>query len=211
MLYFTKRFEGWRIAIWHVTETIDELYALLPDDDAIRTEAESRFRAPGRILEWVAVRVLLCDMLDRQVPILYRRNGAPYLPDYEHLDISISHTRGYVAVALAEEGEIGIDIEQKSEKVMRVKSRYVREDECAETLDQMLLHWSAKETAFKMLNRDKVDFLKHFHILPFDIDETEEGHFLLQESKTNEQRQFQIHYKLFPDFVLTYSHRTSDN
>ena len=211
MLYFTKRYEGWRIAIWHVTETIDELYALLPDDDAVRQEAEKRFRAPGRILEWVAVRVLLYDMLDRQVPILYRRNGAPFLPDYEHLDISISHTKGYVAVALAEEGEIGIDIEQKSEKVMRVKSRYVREDERAETLDQMLLHWSAKETAFKMLNRDKVDFLKHFHILPFDIDETLEGHFSLQEFKTGEQRMFQIHYKLFPDFALTYSHRVPNN
>ena len=210
MLYFTKRFTGWRIAIWHVTETIDELYSLFPDDDVVRTEAEKRFRAPSRILEWVAVRALLYDMLDRQVPILYRDNGAPYLPDYEHLDISISHTMGYVAVALAEEGEIGIDIEQKGERVMRVKSRFVREDERAETLDQMLLHWSAKETAFKMLNRDKVDFLKHFHIEPFDIDETEEGQFLLQETKTNDERLFQIHYKIFPDFVLTYSHRINE-
>ena len=211
MLYFTKRFDGWRIAIWHVTESIDELYASLPDDDAIRSEAETRFRAPARILEWVAVRVLLCDMLDRQVPILYHDNGAPYLPDYEHLDISISHTRGYVAVALAEEGEIGIDIEQKSEKVLRIKKRFVNEDESAETLDQMLLHWSAKETAFKMLNRDKVDFLKHFHIKPFEIDESQEGHFLLQETKTSEERMFQIEYKLFPDFVLTYSHRISED
>ena len=103
------------------------------------------------------------------------------------------------------------DIEQKGERVMRVKSRFVREDERAETLDQMLLHWSAKETAFKMLNRDKVDFLKHFHIQPFDIDETEEGQFLLQETKTNDERLFQIHYKIFPDFVLTYSHRINED
>ena len=156
MLYFDKQEEGWRIAIWHVTETIEELLALLPDEEAVRKEAESRFRSPSRILEWTAVRVLLYDMLDRQVPILYHENGAPYLPEYEHLDISISHTRGFVAVALAEKGEIGIDVEQKSAKVERVRHRFVREDEVAETQDQLLLHWSAKETAFKILNRKRI-------------------------------------------------------
>ena len=203
MLYFEKQEEGWRIAIWHVTETIEELLALLPDEEAVRKEAESRFRSPSRILEWTAVRVLLYDMLDRQVPILYHENGAPYLPEYEHLDISISHTRGFVAVALAEKGEIGIDVEQKSAKVERVRHRFVREDEVAETQDQLLLHWSAKETAFKILNRNKVDFLKHLRVLPFDM--ADEGSFVLQEYKTNDEEQLTVHYKVFPDFVLTYS------
>ncbi len=71
MLYFDKQQEGWRIAIWHVTETIDELLALLPDEEVVSSEAETRFRSESRILEWTAVRVLLYDMLDRQVPILY--------------------------------------------------------------------------------------------------------------------------------------------
>ena len=205
MLYFDKSFDGCRIAIWHVTETVEELLALLPDDDLVRDEAYARFHSEGRILEWTAVRVLLCDMLDRQVPILYHENGAPYLPEYENLDISISHTRGYVAVALAEQGEIGIDVEQMGEKAERVRHKFVRDDEEADTLVKLLLHWSAKETAFKILNRNNVDFLKHLRVLPFQLD-GDEGRFQLQETKTDDEQLMNIDYKVFPDFVLTYSH-----
>ena len=204
MLYYDKRFgNGNRIAIWHVTEDLDELYYLLPDDEAIRTEANSRFKSKERIKEWTAVRVLLYDLLDRQVPIIYDNAGAPHLPDYEGLDISISHTKNYVAIGLSTKCEIGIDIEQISPRVEKVKSRFIREDEEADTIHKQLLHWSAKETAFKMLHRRKVDFLKHFKISPFV--EAEEGAFHLQEFRTDESVVLNINYKIFPEFVLTYS------
>ena len=204
MLYFDKHFnEGWRIAIWHVTEDLEELLYLLPDDESVRNEARERFKSESRILEWTAVRVLLFDMLDRQVEISYDEDGAPYLPEDEHLDISISHTKDYVAIALAQNGEIGIDIEQIADRVNRVKERFVRDDERAESVNQLLLHWSAKETAFKMLHRRKVDFLKHFKITPFE--EQEEGTFQLQEFRTDDEQVFDVGYKIFPEFVLTYA------
>ncbi len=204
MLYYDKHFnEGWRIAIWHVTEDLEELLYLLPDDESVRNEARERFKSESRILEWTAVRVLLFDMLDRQVEITYDDDGAPYLPKDEHLDISISHTKDYVAIALAEKGEIGIDIEHIAERVHRVKSHFVRDDEHAESTNQLLLHWSAKETAFKMLHRRKVDFLKHFKITPFT--EQEEGSFQLQEFRTDDEQVFDVGYKIFPEFVLTYA------
>ena len=204
MLYYDKRFgNGSRICIWHVTEDLEELYYLLPDDESVRREAQIRFKSLPRIKEWTAVRVLLYDMLDRQVKIAYDESGAPHLPDDEGLDISISHTKDYVAIGLSSDGEIGIDIEQISDRVERVKSRFVRSDEEASTIQTQLLHWSGKETAFKMLHRRKVDFLKHLRILPFV--ESEEGVFQLQESRTDDNQLFDIHYKVFSDFVLTYS------
>lgn len=204
MLYYDKRFDdGWRIAIWHVTEELDELYYMLPDDVSVREEAERRFKSISRIIEWTAVRVLLFDMLDRQVEILYDNDGAPHLPEYEHLDISISHTKGYVAVALAEKGEIGIDIERISERVERVKKKFIREDEEPEDNTQLLIHWCAKETAFKMLHRRKVDFIKHLKLTPFKTQE--EGMCKLQEFKTDDEQILDINYKIFPEFILTYS------
>lgn len=176
---------------------------MLPDDESVRNEARERFKSESRILEWTAVRVLLYDMLDRQVQISYDDDGAPHLPDYEGLDISISHTKDYVAIALAEHGEIGIDIEHVGERVKRVASRFIRDDEQAESTTELLLHWSAKETAFKMLHRRKVDFLKHLKVTPFEAGE--EGVFQLQELKTDDEQTFDINYKVFPDFVLTYS------
>ena len=204
MLYYDRQFDkGWRIAVWHVTEDLEELLYMLPDDESVRNEARERFKSESRILEWTAVRVLLYDMLDRQVQISYDDDGAPHLPDYEGLDISISHTKDYVAIALAEHGEIGIDIEHVGERVKRVASRFIRDDEQAESTTELLLHWSAKETAFKMLHRRKVDFLKHLKVTPFEAGE--EGVFQLQELKTDDEQTFDINYKVFPDFVLTYS------
>jgi len=204
VLYYDKQSQqGWRIAVWHVTEQLDELLDMLPDDLSVKNEAREKFKSESRILEWTAVRVLLYEMLDRQVDILYDDDGAPYLHDYEKMDISISHTTGYVAVGLAEKGEIGIDVEKMDDRVEKVIERFVREDEDAESLNKLLLHWSAKETAFKMMHRRKVDFIKHLKVHPFE--EKDEGSFILQELKTDDQEHYEIHFKIFPEFVLTYS------
>ncbi len=203
MLYFDKQEEHCRISVWHVTERLDELLAMLPDDESVRHEAETQFHAKGRIMEWVAVRVLLFTMLGRQVPIHYDEHGAPFLPDYEKLDISISHTKGYVAVALVDHGFVGIDIEEISPKAERVRNRFLRSDERAESLPQLILHWSAKETAFKILHRTHVDFLKHLAVKPFTL--SDEGTFELQEFRTDNEQTLSIHYKVFQEFVLTYS------
>ena len=203
MLYFDKQTDSFRIAVWHIVESLDELLSMLPDEDTVRQELQQRFHSTSRQLEWTAVRVLLYTMLGRQVPILYHDNGAPDLPKDEQMDISISHTRGYAAVALTTSGVIGIDIEQISNRVERVKSRFVRDDESAETITSMLLHWSAKETAYKMLHRTNVDFLQHLSIQPFP--EQEEGTLLLRETRTDDKRTLSVNYKVFPDFVLTYS------
>lgn len=203
MIYFDRQTENLHICVWHVTESLEELFALLPDDELVRKDVSHRFRSLTRQIEWVAVRVLLCRMLQRQVPISYDEDGAPSLPDCEGLDISISHTKGYVAVALAEHGYVGIDVEQISKRVEHVKERFIGADEQASTIVSQLLHWSAKETAFKMLHRRKLNFLEDLHVRPFA--EEREGQFQIKETYTDEKDTFLIQYVVFPDFVLTYS------
>ena len=53
------------------------------------------------------------------------------------------------------------------------------------------------------MNASDVDFREHLHVMPFIIDE--QGVFSAAEYRTAEKRNFQIHYYLFPDFVLTLS------
>ena len=82
-----------------------------------------------RKLEWLAVRVLLYTMLGEEKEIHYYSNGGPYLADGS-FSISISHTKGYVAVLLSEPGKrVGIDIECYSERVRKVAHKFMREDE----------------------------------------------------------------------------------
>ena len=220
MIYYDKQTDGIRVVVWHVTEEYEELLSMLPDADSVQNEAEQQFSSEFRRVEWTAVRVLLYTVLDRQVHISYNEQGAPLLPEYEGLHISISHTKGYVAIALSETSAVGIDVEQierlnkdnqfddkeKMPRVEKVRSRFMRDDESAETLVGTLLHWSAKETVFKVLGREGVDFQDEMKVNPFD--ETQyEGDFSLEDLKEDDT--YIIYYKVFDDFVLTYTKRNN--
>ena len=55
---------------------------------------------------------VLCRLLDGESPRLeHDGKGAPYLPDYPGLSVSISHCRTAVAVAVSTEGRVGVDVE----------------------------------------------------------------------------------------------------
>jgi phosphopantetheinyl transferase len=221
MIYYDKQIDGIRVVVWHVTEEYEELLSMLPDADSVQNEAEQQFSSEFRRVEWTAVRVLLYTVLDRQVHINYNDQGAPLLPDYEGLHISISHTKGFVAIALSESDVVGVDVEQierldttnqfddkeKMPRVEKVRSRFMGNDEYAETIVGMLLHWSAKETVFKVLGREGVDFHDDLKVQPFD--ETQyEGDLQLDDLKEDDT--YTIYYKVFDDFVLTYTKRKQD-
>lgn len=193
--------------VWKVTETLEELLFLLPHREKYE-EAVLHFAAETRRLEWLAVRVLLCTMLGEEKEIAYHPNGKPYFAD-NFASISISHTKGYVAVLLSAPGrEVGIDIEYYGERVRKVARKFMRCDEevfLYEGTDiwSLLLHWSAKETMFKCMDVSEVDFQEHLRIIPFPL--LGQGMFRAEESRTAKKRRFRINYRLFPDFVLTAS------
>ena len=194
-------------AVWKVGETVEDLLSMLPHAGNYRQKA-AHFSSVHRRLEWCAVRVLLYAMLGEEKEILYRSTGKPYLADASWA-LSISHTKGYVAVILGRpDEEVGIDIEQYGERVHNVSARFMRTDEQSAWYKGtdtwgLLLHWSAKETMFKCLDADGVDFREHLRIFPFDV--SSEGAFEAVEYRTKACRKFLIRYCLYPDFVLTYA------
>ena len=92
----------------------------------VRQEFE-RLKAPSRKLEYLAVRVLLKTMLGKEVRIGHEPSGKPFLTGGEY-HVSISHTKGYVAVGLHESAQPGIDIEVYGERVRKVESRFITQD-----------------------------------------------------------------------------------
>ena len=200
--------EGATWGIWEVTESVDELRSLLTEKSCVLTEL-NQFKCEGRRLEYLAVRVLLKELLGEEFMIAHYPSGKPYLSDHSQF-ITISHTKGYVAVGVHPTKEVGIDIEQVSERVRKVSSRFVREDELQglnrHELDvqlyELLLVWSAKEAMFKVLNTSEVDFLEHLFISKFSFNSS--GTLVGREFKTRRKKVFGIHYLTHPDFVLTY-------
>lgn len=99
--------------------------ALVPQadaaDDAETTPtaeefAATRSMAPSRAAEHLAGRAALRRLLRfvasddaAKAPIATTRRGQPYLPGFAHLSISVSHTAGWVAVAVGERRAVGVD------------------------------------------------------------------------------------------------------
>ena len=116
-------------------------------------------------------------MLQEDKEIIYSSEGKPSLGDHSFF-ISISHTKGYVAVILSPIAPVGIDIEQYGHRVKRVYDRFIRPDEQVEpywgdVTWSMLLHWSAKETIFKSMENAGREYKKYALLAGFtEIGET---------------------------------------
>jgi len=162
----------------------------------------------NRKREWLAIRVLLKKILGEEKEILYNSLGKPYLSDNSFF-ISISHTKGYAAIILNKENEVAIDIEKISSRVENIRKRFVNEEE-EKALSKnnerihLLLHWSAKESLFKWLGVENVDFKTHLHICPFEPTIGLWSNFEAYETRTNQQNRYKINYFVHEDFVLTY-------
>ena len=194
-------------AVWKVEESLEALLALLPDARRVCCEQELlQFASERRKIEWLSVRALLYFMLKEDKQIGYSSEGKPFLTD-DSFFISISHTKGYVAVILSSVAPVGIDIEQYGQRVKRVYDRFIRSDERVEPYQgdetwSMLLHWSAKETIFKSMENADADLRKLClsHFIP-----QSEGVFQVREYATERQQLFTVGYHICPDFVLTWT------
>jgi len=194
------------IGIWKTDESADQLLTLLEKKEAYIPFLK-QCKSESRKVEWLAARVTLKALLGSEAIISYLPNGAPFLEDIPY-NISISHTKGYVAVMLTKEySTAGIDIEYISERAKKIRSRFVNEQE--ETAidndnekEHLLIHWCAKETLFKIIKQEEVDFLKHLHVKPFPY--STQGVIDVYETRTSSGDSFQFEYRVTPEFVLVF-------
>ena len=195
--------------IWKIEESWEEMLRQLEQQHTYLSFLNQR-KSDSRKTEWLAVRLLLKELIGKEIGIAYRENGAPYLPD-SSLHISISHTKGFAAVLLSPEKPIGIDIEYCSDRVHRIKSRFLNENELNLLGDnpktnELLVCWSAKETAFKMMEQKNINLQSDIHIIDFKpSQESDKGTITIRESLTPQSSVFYINYLILQDFVVTYS------
>jgi phosphopantetheinyl transferase len=152
----------------------------------------------------------LRHLLGKEVQILHHIDGSPYLNDTAYF-ISITHTKGYAAVILSRKSNPGIDIEYRSERAYTLKERFlsseesdlIHETKTISPADFATVFWCAKETAFKSLKCESVDFIRHLHILSCSVKE-HSGILTVSETKTPQQQSFAIDFEITEDFVLTW-------
>lgn len=193
MLYKKSEEKGVLWGVWRIDESIEQLQAML-DNYQISETNEKRAK------ERLAVRVLLKKLLGKEVLVSYKDTGKPFLANSYH--ISISHTHNYVAVSLCKDRDTGIDIEKISDKIHRIKSRFITDSEYINTDNEtlhLLLHWSAKEAAYKIVDKGRICLKNDFVVNKFEPSTS--GFFSISESKT--KRLFEVYYEIDDQFVIT--------
>ncbi|MGI6573510.1 MAG: 4'-phosphopantetheinyl transferase superfamily protein [Fermentimonas sp.] len=197
---------GGLLGVWKMEETREELLNYFPEPQ--RAEAidyTKKIKSSRRSIEWLATRAMLFVLLDDDKSIQNYPDGRPYLSDRSHL-VSISHTRDYAALLLHNSLPIGIDIEERSERIKKIAAKFISEKEYIDPTNKVLhqlLHWSAKETLFKRLNLREVDFKEHLFLHPFTLQN--KGTITATESKTGDGRRFKVYYEVHDDYVLTWT------
>jgi phosphopantetheinyl transferase len=194
------------MGVWKVNESAAELLSLLTQTPADFLFPE-KIHTESRKTEWLAVRVLLKELLGKETAIAYHPNGAPYLPGKE-LAISISHTKGYVAVLLPDTPPAGIDIEYRANRILKIRSRFLSPEEDsridpAHEADHLLIYWCAKEALFKMMGQNEVDFANQMHVTPFPYNQS--GNLVITETRTPQTASYPLSYRVEEDFVLVFT------
>lgn len=187
--------------IWRITEESRLMLSLLEKKERYHSFLQ-KITSEKRRQEWLAARLLLKALAGREESIEYRPNGAPFIAG--SYNISISHTKDYVAALLQENAFAGIDIEYRSDRALRLKERFLSPEELdhlniTDMLTHTLLYWSAKEALFKMMGQENVDFREHLHIAPFRLET--EGNITASETRTEKGATFQLRYQVTPFYV----------
>lgn len=201
MLFKTGHIKDTLWAIWKIEETKDQLLSMFNNKDALKQHLS--IKSEVKILERLAVRALLKQLLNKEIIINYQPSGRPYLKG-ENTNISVSHTRGYVALALTQKEYVGIDIQSVTDKVKVVRPRFVSDTEYIDPENELLhllLHWSAKESLYKAMGISGVNLSEGFRIENFHP--KSEGIFEASEQLTVDKLRFEISYLTSPEFVFT--------
>ena len=156
------------LGLWHLTESPEDF--ALPQQPSIMKQ----YRSTSRRAEKLATYALLSAMTgDDDLLISHESSGRPLLEGWH---ISISHTRGYVAVILSRDTRVAVDIEYVANRVN-------------------------KETAYKYFSEQQLAFFE-MRLSPFPLQESG----CLEIENLRSHRFLNIHYRQNNAYVLTFTY-----
>jgi len=134
------------------------------------------------------------------VPMIgHAASGQPLLRGYH---VGVTHTKGYAALMLSKSCDVACDIEHFSDRVERIKSKFLRKDEKADDLDSLLVNWCGKETVYKLFPEDNLQF-SQMRVGPFST----MSDWACEVENMKRGEKVRVDFELTMQFVLTYAFR----
>lgn len=193
------------MGLWEIQEDFDTLYkkVLLDEDEKITL---LNFKNPDRQVEWLSVRALLNDLMEKNSKIIYNQDRKPFLFD-NSFHISISHSRKLTSILLGKYKQVGIDLEYMSHRINNIAHKFINESEYItsnKAFEQLHLyiHWCAKEAIYKLCDKININFKDNLTIKPFEIEHA--GTILGIHHDEGIHEEFKMNYQIRNNYVIVY-------
>lgn len=197
-----------KVGLWHITETTDELLSMkkFTREDLARLDS---FSYEHRKKEWLVSRILADELLGGNAEIVYDEQSKPFLGNGKK-HVSLSHSHDILAVII-DEKETGIDVEQIKPNVLRIKEKFMSEEELkaiekGHREEKLTLYWCAKESLYKLYGKKELRFKENLFVEPFEF--LGEGKIMGEIILNSGRRKYILHYEKFVvaerEFMMTY-------
>jgi phosphopantetheinyl transferase len=200
------------LGVWKIEEDLPallEMVQLGPDDK----KRYSVFRSTSRKVEFLSVRALLAEMLDRDARIVYNKNNKPFIKDGSHF-ISISHSNKLTAIILSTNERVGIDLEYMRVNINAFASRFLNKREkvtrrWADRTYHLYIHWCAKETIYKICDKEGINIVNDITIEPFEVKESGEIRGYVKNERIEDH--FTLYYSKYDNYTIVWTKKKHES
>lgn len=205
LIYHYSEPQGHHIAVWNISETYDELVLFLNNEGFLKEIQNLGLKSALRISQKLVAGILLQYILNENIELYYDKLGKPHLKNHEG-HISISNTKEFVAVIFHPEKSVGIDVEIPSERILKIASKFVNEQEQhwmndSQTKSYLNYYtiWCVKESIFKLIGGGGIDFKAHIN-----VKEPLKNDGVVQFLKQDKEVTFKYHLLHFDEILVSF-------
>lgn len=188
--------------LWRLPQNTDDLIQEASAQGIELPDEIAGYKNISRIGQYLLARMITHNHFGHH-NIRYHENGKPFLDEGY---LSMSHTRHFFAWYFSPQNEVGIDIEEHSPRVMRIRHKFLNEDEkafCTGDVLKNLVVWCSKESIFKKFGDQTTYFRENIHVLPFHpVNNFEISARVTTQNNVVEQN---LYCELIHDLVMVYT------
>lgn len=190
--------------IWSIGETEGQLASIVPGD-----KVPEGLTNPMKRLEFLAGRTLVKALLSKwgepYTGLRKDQFGKPFLAG-STVHVSLSHSYPHVAAILHRSNNVGIDLEQPKEKLLRIAPRILSTEELMDAgrnIEKHCVYWCAKEALIKIYGKKDLTLSANLRIAPFAHEAS--GHLVGRILAKDTETTIPLDYHIFENFVVVVS------
>ena len=189
-----------RVVIWEINESVNDLKSnVVLSNDSLKLLNQKKSEIHKK--QFLAIRNIFNFLCVDEKDLRYVKSGKPIFLNKKK--ISISHSGNYAALIISE-NNVGIDIEIINDKVLKLKSKFLETElnyPGKLSVETTLVYWNIKESIFKVVDKNGVDFKKNILVLPLSKKKNIVKSWYIDD---DEIYSFHTHFKISKKYTLAY-------